>query len=230
MSMRWKPATFILLLVAALMVGVALWRDRPPKLIPIEALTGFQDADSPLFLPEDGRPRHGLHALSAWQLAEVPVALRFDAPAGSEHGALAYATEGRIKGIGGGNTDLGDPVFAAADGLVIFAGESESGGKRVILAHRDREGRLLRSSYEPLGRADVAVGMLVARGKRIGAIGTEGLDFRLRGAAGPVEIAAGAGPDDLSPSPLAAALNRESEPWTRLEIQGADKLGEILEK
>ncbi len=230
MPMRWKPATFILLVVAALMVGVALWRDRPPKFIPIEALTGFQDADSPLFLPEDGRPRRGLHALSPWQLAEVPVALRFDAPAGSEHGALTYAAAGRIRGIGGGGTDLGDPVFAAGDGLVLFAGESESGGKCVILAHRDREGRLLRSSYEPLGRVDVAVGMLVARGKRIGAIGTEGLDFRLSHESVPVEVAAVTGPDDLSPSPLEVALNPESEPWTRLEIQGADKLGEILEK
>ena len=41
---------------------------------------------------------------------------------------------------------------------------------------------------------------------------------------------AGAAPDDLSPSPLATAILPGDEPWTGLEIQGADKLGEILGK
>jgi hypothetical protein len=41
---------------------------------------------------------------------------------------------------------------------------------------------------------------------------------------------AGAAPDDLSPSPLAIAILPGGEPWTGLEIQGADKLGEILGK
>lgn len=225
--MRWNPVPFFLLCGAAAMLGAALWRDRPPELPPIEALTGFQDAGSPLLLPADGQPRHRLHEPSAWSLGEVPVALRFDAPAGSEHGALTMEKDGGITGIGGGSTAAGDPVFAAGDGLVIFAGTVEQGGRGVVLAHRDAEGRLLRSSYGPLGTVDVAVGSLVPRGKRIGTFGASG---SIRHEVVPVHVREQVGDEDLMPSMLGVLLSPEMEPWTGLEIQGADKLGEILEK
>ena len=240
-------STLIFLTAAAGMLGIALWQDRPPVVPPIEALTGFQDADAPLMLPADGQPRYRLHQFTAWQLAEIPAATRFESPLGSEHGALTYnaqkfweMNEGRgghhtgddFNGIGGQNTDLGDPVFAAADGLVVFADEaSPSWGKTVIIAHRDRDGRLLESMYAHLDRIDASAGALVARGTRIGTVGTANgyypahLHFEMRRGDG-IDIGSGyslfplnrldpaktlaelAGhtPDDLSRSPLATAL------------------------
>jgi len=270
--MRWThSATLGLLLACAGLLGFALWRDRPPRALPIEALTSFQDADAPLLLPADGQPRHRLHRFAGWQLAEIPDAPRFDAPLGSEHGALTYNAQkfwemnsqrgghhagDDLNGIGGMNTDLGDPVHATADGLVVFAGEPSPGwGKVVVVAHRDRGGRLLESMYAHLDRIDVAVGALVARGRRLGTVGTANghypahLHFEMRHGDGvdvgggygmlplnrldptaTVAELAGAAADDLSPSPLAAALVPRDEPWTGLEIQGAEKLGEILGK
>ena len=229
------------------MLGIALWQDRPPVLPPIEALSGFQDADAPLVLPADGQPRHRLHQFTAWQLAEVPAATRFESPLGSGQGALTfnaqkfwekndgrggYHTGDDLHGIGGRNTGLGDPVFAAADGLVAFAGEPSPGlGKTVILAHRDREGRVLESMYAHFDRLDVAAGALVARGSKIGTVGTANgyypahLHFEMRRGDG-IDIGtgygmfplnrldpaktladlAGSAPDDLSPAPLAVAL------------------------
>jgi murein DD-endopeptidase MepM/ murein hydrolase activator NlpD len=270
--MRWfNPATLALLIAASGMLGYALWRDRPPVLPPIEALTSFQDADAPLLLPADGEPRHCLHLFSGWQLGEIPTAVRFDAPLGSAHGALTHNarpfrekndargghhTGDDLDGIGGANTDLGDPVFATADGLVSFAGQSSpASGKVVVLAHRDRDGRVLESVYAHLDRIDVAVGTLVPRGKRLGTVGTADgrhpahLHFEMHAGDG-VDLAdghetvplnrldpsnsvaalAGSAPHDLSPAPLATLLVPRDEPWTTLEIQGAEKLGEILEK
>jgi murein DD-endopeptidase MepM/ murein hydrolase activator NlpD len=270
--MRWiNPFTLLILVATAVLLGVALWRDRPPELLPIEALTSFQDADAPLLLPADGRPRPRLHLFSGWQLGEIPDAPRFDSPLGSQHGALTYNaqpfwemnqsrgghhTGDDLNGIGGMNTDLGDPVYAAADGLVVFAGDPSPGwGNVVIVAHRDREGRLLESMYAHLARIDVAVGTLVARGRRIGSVGTANghypahLHFEIRHGDGvdlgggygmlplnrldpakTVRELAGAAPDDLSPSPLATAVIPRDDPWSNLEIEGADKLGEILGK
>src|SRR3954453_7769243 len=57
-------------------------------------------------------------------LAGLPIAARFDFPIGSENGAFAYNsqafTDNRhlgddLNGIGGENSDQGDPVFAVAD-------------------------------------------------------------------------------------------------------------------
>jgi murein DD-endopeptidase MepM/ murein hydrolase activator NlpD len=240
-------STLIFLTAAAGLLGVALWQDRPPVVPPVEALTGFQDADAPLMLPGDGQPRHRLHQFSAWQLAEVPAAIRFESPLGSEHGALTYnaqkfweMNDGRggyhtgddLNGIGGQNTDLGDPVFAAGDGLVAFAGEPSPGwGKTVIVVHRDRDGRLLESMYAHLDRIEVTPGALVARGMKLGTVGTANgyypahLHFELRRGDGldvgsgysmfplnrldPAKTLgelAGSAPENLAPSPLAVAL------------------------
>lgn len=270
--MRWfHPATLAILVTAGGMLGYVLWRDRPPVLLPIEALTSFQDADAPLLLPADGEPRYRLHLFSGWQLGEIPDATRFDAPLGSERGALTYNAQkfwdmndsrgghhsgDDLNGIGGLNTDHGDPVFATADGLVVFAGEPAPGwGKVVVVAHRDLAGRLLESMYAHLDRIDVAVGTLVSRGRRLGTVGTANghypahLHFEMRLGDGvdlgggygmfplnrldpekTVDELAGAAADELSPSPLATALIPRDEPWTGLEIEGAEKLGEILGK
>jgi len=255
------------LAAAAGIVGLVLW--RVGENAPAERI-GFQDADPPLAMPESGAPDHRFHFLSAWQTSRIPTSLRFDPPLGSEHGALTYNAQkfwemnekrgGRhtgddLNGIGGMDTDLGDPVFSVADGLVLYAGEPSPGwGKLVVIAHRLPDGQTLHSMYAHLDRIDVPRGVLVPRGGKVGTVGTANghypahLHFEMRASDG-VDIGAGyamyplnrldpmatveslrnAPPEDLTPAPLAAALAAGDAPWTSLEIQGAEKFSELLE-
>jgi murein DD-endopeptidase MepM/ murein hydrolase activator NlpD len=254
------------LAMAAGIVGMVLWRmgEKPP----VERI-GFQDAGAPLGMPAKGEPDHRFHFLSAWQTAEIPLATRFDPPMGSEHGGLVYNaqkfwemnekrgghhTGDDLNGIGGMNSDLGDPVFSIAEGLVLYTGEPSPGwGKLVVIAHRKADGKTLHSMHAHLDRIDVARGSLVARGAKVGTVGTANgyypahLHFEIRASDG-VDIGAGyamyplnrldpmatvdalrnAEPDALTPSPLALALAAGDAPWTTLEIQGAEKFSELL--
>ncbi|MEP4077772.1 M23 family metallopeptidase [Haloferula sp.] len=265
----FSPATLLLILLGAAMIAFVLWRESAYQLGPVENLTSMQGADAPLFLPEDGKPRHRLHQFSAWQLATVPAAPRFDSPMGSETGGLTYNaqkfwemnerrgghhTGDDLNGIGGMNTDLGDPVFATADGLVVYSGEPSPGwGKILVIAHRSADGRLIQSMYAHLLRIDVPMGSLVGRGKKIGLVGTANgyypahLHFEMRDSDG-VDIGAGysmlplnrldpektvadlrgAEVDRAAPSMLPVALEREAL-WNQLEIEGAERLGDFQE-
>jgi len=118
-------------------------------------------------------------------LAELPTAARFDFPIGNENGAFAYNaqpfTENRhlgddLNGIGGENSDLGDPVFAVADGRVIFAEEAGPGwGNVVIVLHAYEENgqrRFVQSFYGHLDTIMVGRKQQVMRGQQIATIGT----------------------------------------------------------
>jgi murein DD-endopeptidase MepM/ murein hydrolase activator NlpD len=236
---RLKPIDLLMLLVITALVGAAVYREKH--------LRGPIDADSPLSMPSTGEVDHRFHFLSAWQSNQIPQALRFDPPLGSDHGGLVYNaqkfwdmnekrgghhTGDDLNGIGGMNTDLGDPVFCTADGLVIYAGEPSPGwGKLVVIAHQAADGRPLHSMYAHLHRIDVALGALVSRGGKVGIVGTANgyypahLHFEIRTSDG-VDIGAGyamyplnrldpaatvsalrnAADDQLSPSPLARVL------------------------
>ena len=211
--MQVRPSKLLILLVLVALAGaVFLLKRQAPEI----------DADSPLAMPANGEPDHRFHFLSAWQTAEIPRALRFDPPLGSNHGGLVYNaqkfwemndkrgghhTGDDLNGIGGMNTDLGDPVFCTADG------------------------RPLHSMYAHLHRIDVAPGALVPRGGKVGAVGTANgyypahLHFEMRTSDG-VDIGAGyamfplnrldpaatisalrnAGAEELSPAPLVRML------------------------
>ncbi|MEM1084043.1 MAG: M23 family metallopeptidase [Verrucomicrobiota bacterium] len=265
----FSATTFVLILIGAVMLAVVLWREQAHKQGPIESLATMQGADAPLFLPEDGKPRHRLHAFSTWELAAIPASPRFDAPMGSETGSLTYNaqkfwemnekrgghhTGDDLNGLGGMDTDLGDPVFSTADGVVVYSGEPSPGwGKTLVVAHRAPGGRLLQSMYAHLYRIDVPVGNPVARGQRIGLVGTANghypahLHFEMRHSDG-VDIGSGYSlfplnrldpektvsklhgtpPDRPSPSLLPVALEREAL-WNQLEIENAEKLGELKE-
>ncbi len=199
--------------------------------------------DAPLAMPGKGEVDHRFQFPSAWESAKIPTATRFDPPLGTERGGLVYNaqkfwemnekrgghhTGDDLNGIGGMNTDLGDPVFSTADGLVLFAGEpSAAWGKTLIIGHRTSDGRILHSMYAHLHSIDVAPGDLVARSGQVGTVGTANghypahLHFEIR-ASDEVDIGAGyaaavldrlppaetveslrnAPDDDLSPSPL----------------------------
>ena len=207
----------------------------------------LQDAAAPLMMPRQGALDHRFDFPTPWSTAAIPRALRFDQPLGSEHGALVYNAQpfwamndkrgghhsgDDLNGIGGMDTDLGDPVFSTADGLVLYAGEPSPGwGKVLVIAHRAPDGRTLHSMYAHLNRIDVTPGSLVPRGGCIGTVGTANgyypahLHFEMRTSDG-VDIGTGysmhqlnrldplatiaalrnAPAADLAPSPLARAL------------------------
>ena len=82
---------------------------------------------------------------SPFELAALPTAARFDFPLGSENGAMSYNAQrfsenehlgDDLNGIGGEDSDLGDPIYAVADGRVLLAGDGGPGwGNVVILLH-----------------------------------------------------------------------------------------------
>ncbi|MEM7015687.1 MAG: peptidoglycan DD-metalloendopeptidase family protein, partial [Verrucomicrobiota bacterium] len=79
------------------------------------------------------------------------------------------------NGLGGGNTDLGDLVYAIGDGLVVHSHDERKGwGNVVIIRHayrEDGEVRFIESLYGHLQDRKVEVGDLVKRGDQIGTIG-----------------------------------------------------------
>ncbi len=230
-----------------ILLGIAVLAGVAGFMIPLQPRE--IDADTPLEMPGQGEVDHRFHFLSAFETARIPLATRFDPPMGTERGGLVYNaqkfwemnekrgghhTGDDLNGIGGMNTDLGDPVFSTADGLVICAGEPSPGwGKLVVIAHKAPDGRPLHSMYAHLHRIDVSLGSLVPRGGKVGLVGTANgyypahLHFEIREGDG-VDIGSGyaavplnrhdpmatvtalrnAAADELSPSPLAKAINR----------------------
>lgn len=108
---------------------------------------------------------------------ELPVG-----PNGSGEGyyiARGYRPNGHLgedwNGVRGGDTDLGDPVYATANGYVMFARNYHVGwGNVVILRHAYYEGFTLKfcdSLYGHLLDFSVQEGQQVHRGQQIGRIG-----------------------------------------------------------
>jgi murein DD-endopeptidase MepM/ murein hydrolase activator NlpD len=116
--------------------------------------------------------------------AAMFVADGFDFPVGKPDGegfykARGYSPNGHLgedwNGRGGGDTDLGLPVFAIGHGMVMFAQDYGLGwGNVVILRHAYDEGttrKFIDSLYGHLDRVDVRPGQHVRRGQQVGTIG-----------------------------------------------------------
>jgi hypothetical protein len=126
--------------------------------------------------------------LSPLEVAALPLAVRFDPPLGSEDGALTYNAQpfrttrhlgDDLNGIGGWNSDFGDPVYAAGAGKVVYSGvPSEGWGKMLIIAHRvpkhaaSNEYRLFQTVYAHMDRVLVKEGDLVKRAQSIATVGS----------------------------------------------------------
>lgn len=124
------------------------------------------------------------------ELARVPRATRLDMPIGSEHAALTYDYQpfmtfnpdrggnhlgDDLNGIGGMDTDLGDPVYAIGAGRILYSADAKSGwGNIVIILHRLEDGTQFQSFYGHLERRDLPVGSNVVRGEQIGTVGKGG--------------------------------------------------------
>ncbi len=76
------------------------------------------------------------------------------------------------NGIGGGSSDLGDPVFAIGHGKVVFAKNMNGKwGNVVIIHHRMKNGSLINSLYAHLRNMFVQAGSIVKKRQKIGEIG-----------------------------------------------------------
>ena len=123
------------------------------------------------------------------KFALVPLCDGFDFPVGKPDGKGYYRSRGlRLKsprhmgedwnGNGGGNTDLGDPVYSVGHGVVTYAADARGAwGKVVIVRHAFREpksGKVLccQTLYSHLNDINVVLGQLVLRGTQVGTIGT----------------------------------------------------------
>ena len=129
-----------------------------------------------------------LSALSvqAVDYVKIPLADGFDFPVGKPDAVGYYKARGYHpkghhgedwNGKGGGNTDLGDPVYACGDGVVVQSRDVRVGwGNVVIIRHhyRDPNGKLqtIDSLYGHLNQRYVTLHQRVKRGQKIGTIGT----------------------------------------------------------
>jgi hypothetical protein len=180
----------IIVLGIAAVLAAELWRALRHRAAPVQAHETRETPFDPAFL-----------RLSAAQIAALPVTELWQMPMGSELGALTYNAQpfritrhlgDDLNGIGGYNSDLGDAVWSAADGLVVFCGEAGVGwGKMVIVACKstppgEPEPSVMQAVYAHLADIAVLPGQRVKRGERIGSVGTaEGkylahLHFELR--------------------------------------------------
>lgn len=122
----------------------------------------------------------------AGQTIRVPLADGFDLPVGKPDAAGYYVFRGYYpgghlgedwNGNAGGDTDLGDPVYAAGGGVVVFSEDYLRGWGNVVIvrhAYIDETGRvtLADSLYGHLDRRMVRKYQLVQRGQQLGTIGT----------------------------------------------------------
>jgi Peptidase family M23 len=138
--------------------------------------------------PELTRPKYvdpAFRISSPLELESVPTASHFDFPLGNENGAMAYNaqrfTENKhlgddLNGIGGENSDLGDPIYAIADGRVLLARDGgPSWGNVVILLHaylENGERKYVQSYYGHVQDMLVHPGETVKRGQEIATVGT----------------------------------------------------------
>lgn len=112
------------------------------------------------------------------------VADGFDEPVGKPDGEAYYRSRGFLSyhpgedwnGLGGGNSDLGAPVYAIANGYVTFARDARMGwGNVVLVRHIYMENGKLEtvdSMYAHLSKIVVREGQQVTRGQQVGTIGT----------------------------------------------------------
>ncbi len=127
----------------------------------------------------------GTGSAPAQKTVRIPLADGFDYPVGKPDAKGYYKSRGfrpnghlgdDWNGLGGGNTDLGDPVYSIGSGYVTFARDVRLGwGNVAIIRHAYRsKGKtyVVDSLYGHLQRVIVREGQIVAKGDQIGTIGT----------------------------------------------------------
>jgi murein DD-endopeptidase MepM/ murein hydrolase activator NlpD len=126
----------------------------------------------------------GLAAAPQADQARTRVADAFDQPVGKPDGDGYYRSRGFMSyhpgedwnGLGGGNSDLGGPVYVIGNGYVTFARDAKMGWGNVVLVRHIflEDGKLatVDSMYAHLDKILVREGQQVTRGQQVGTIGT----------------------------------------------------------
>lgn len=116
--------------------------------------------------------------------ARTRVADGFDQPVGKPDAVGYYMSRGfrsyhpgeDWNGLGGGNSDLGAPVYCIGNGYVTFARDARMGWGNVVLVRHvfieNGELQTVDSMYAHLDKILVREGQQVIRGQNIGTIGT----------------------------------------------------------
>ena len=118
------------------------------------------------------------------QTAFTRLADGFDFPVGKPdaqgyYKARGFRPHGHLgedwDGLGGGDTDLGDPIYSIGDGVVVFARDCHMGwGNVVIVRHAYREDGMTKNIDSLYGHLDTILvrhGQAVKRGQQIATLG-----------------------------------------------------------
>ncbi|MCP4847094.1 MAG: M23 family metallopeptidase [Verrucomicrobiaceae bacterium] len=125
-------------------------------------------------------------AVAAIDYLAIPLASGFDFPVGKPDSKGYYKARGfwpnghlgeDWNGRGGGNTDLGDPVSAIGDGIVVLSRDLRMGwGNVVIIRHafldKSNKVKFIDSLYGHLNERTVVLNQRILKGQKIGTIGT----------------------------------------------------------
>lgn len=109
----------------------------------------------------------------------------FDFPVGKPNGEGYYKSRGYFpnghlgedwNGRGGGNSDLGDPIYSCARGVVVISENVPGGWGNCVLvrhAYRDATGKIamVDSLYAHLHQRAVRLGQVVEKGQQVGTMG-----------------------------------------------------------
>ena len=121
----------------------------------------------------------------SFETAFTKLADGFDFPVGKPdaqgyYKARGFRSHGHMgedwDGVGGGDTDLGDPIYSIGDGIVVFARDCHMGwGNVLIVRHSYREGgtvKTIDALYGHLNSMLVHRGQTVSRGQKVATMGT----------------------------------------------------------
>ena len=107
--------------------------------------------------------------------------IAFDYPVGKPNAKGYYNAQkfGKNSHLGddwnattGGNTDLGDPIYAMSNGYIHFAEDIGGGWGNIIrMWHQKADSTIIESLYAHCDEIMVDVGQFVKKGKQIGTIG-----------------------------------------------------------
>lgn len=110
------------------------------------------------------------------------IAFGFDFPVGKPNAKGYYDYQGFTKnnhlgedwnGIGGGNSDLGDTIYAIGNGYITYSEDFGGGwGNTVRITHETRKGKLYESVYTHCDTLLQSNDTWVLKGNPIGTIGT----------------------------------------------------------
>src|SRR5438309_827217 len=111
-----------------------------------------------------------LDSISPWEARTAP------SPTNAQRFPENYHLGDDLNGIGGENSDLGDPIYAVADGRVLLARNGGAGwGNVIIVLHAIEEKgarRYVQSYYSHCDEILVEAGDDVRRGQQIATVGT----------------------------------------------------------